>query len=287
MRGVVGKSMMWNPYPYALGNPVNYTDPSGRNPWLLTIGIGSWVGLAMGAIDLASQVINNLNNGREPFECIDLNSVLESMLVGFVLWTLIAKLPPPMAGGLLVGGENLINQVNHIIDQGRATNFFDALDEVDWLNFASDTILGIAGGWALGTSGAMQIGALLGIQGYILGIVALNASGKSVNPTIRDIYANAFFGGALAYANAGLSAVMSMLEMSVMEQMIFYGFIGVESLALQHVLTDDNPLESSQEKGSLLYGGLNALSIIPGQPGIFITIIANTVINTKAGSVDS
>lgn len=195
--------------------------------------------------------------------------------------------PWAVFGGVMAGFENLIKQTSSVIADRKAKHFIEALDEVNWVSFAFDTLLGIGGGWALGAGGVVQVGALLGVLGYFGGIFALNISGKSVNPSARDLFANAFFGGVLSYANAGLGELMNMLGMTFVEKAAVYGFIGVESLAVQHVLTDDNPLQNSQEEASLLWGGLNALSVITEQPGILMTILANTVINTTTGSVDS
>lgn len=85
---MVGMSMTWNPYPYALGNPVHYTDPSGEFPWgalgfALAVGVG--FGIYNAGREFFKQIVDNLQNGRDPFKCIDGNAILDSFIDGFTL----------------------------------------------------------------------------------------------------------------------------------------------------------------------------------------------------------
>jgi RHS repeat-associated protein len=79
--GVVGEmSIRWNAYSYAGGNPVNYTDASGRL-FFMPILIGAVVGAALGgAINMAMQL--GQNGGR--WDCINQQDLGMAMLEGMV-----------------------------------------------------------------------------------------------------------------------------------------------------------------------------------------------------------
>lgn len=84
VQGVAGgMSVRWNPYVYAGSNPVNYVDPSGEFFW--AVGLGALAGAAIGGLlDLGLQVGDNLLNGRDAFECVDVGSVLRSAVEGAI-----------------------------------------------------------------------------------------------------------------------------------------------------------------------------------------------------------
>lgn len=111
VRGVVGNSMSWNPYPYAFGNPVNYTDPSGEFPWLAAmadVAVNAAMGAATGAaFDAGMQWITNALNGRDPLKCMDWDSVRWSAVEGALgslfgdgPWSILGNFAVTMAVGV-------------------------------------------------------------------------------------------------------------------------------------------------------------------------------------------
>jgi len=103
------------PYAYAGGNPLNFSDPSGQCPWCVAIGVGIAVGVA---IDLGFQVYDNVSQGCSPFDNIDWKSVAISGAIGgatgaaghgFKAWRLAkaAKFGDDLLPGLPAGAPKI------------------------------------------------------------------------------------------------------------------------------------------------------------------------------------
>jgi RHS repeat-associated protein len=90
-----------NFYPYALGQPLKYTDPRGQIPLpLITAGIGAVAG---GLGDLGGQVIGNIRNGR-PISNIDMKEVIVATGTGAVAGALAPIAATTWAGAAILGG---------------------------------------------------------------------------------------------------------------------------------------------------------------------------------------
>lgn len=70
------------PYAYAGGNPLNFSDPSGQCPWCVAVGVGIAVGVA---IELGTQAIDNVSKGCSPFDNINWKRVAVAGAIGGAL----------------------------------------------------------------------------------------------------------------------------------------------------------------------------------------------------------
>lgn len=75
-----GPASTFNPYSYVRGNTINLTDPSGKFPFLLAVGLGSL--LLGGLIGLVHDLINQLKNNGGNWDCLNLENLAESALLG-------------------------------------------------------------------------------------------------------------------------------------------------------------------------------------------------------------
>lgn len=303
---MVGMSMTWNPYPYALGNPVHYTDPSGESPFWWALGIG----FALGTLN----AINNLNNQRndplcrDPLDCVDWNDVFKSWWEGFTFgasWTMLAWAfvfggtinfgASPLAfgamGGLLGAMESIWKQTDSAIRDGRANNFFDALGEVNWGEVISGAGVGATAGvlLSLGRGNIFANGAWFGLGGYIVGNVLYNLrkdEDSRVPISIRDGSISTILTSFQSFIDSRILGDESRPILSIRRALLFLTGAGT-SVAYSY-LTDDDPLQNEGETeliglyglSNWLLGGWSGFSdALGGGVNGFINAISNDLDN--------
>gem|GEM_PF-3470563 len=302
VQGAVGMgSVRWNPYAYAGSNPTTFTDPSGEIFGVLFVAglMALGGGLISGGVNLFRQIndlrAKNITDFFDIVRCISYGSLVGDaikgvfagglpVIGGFGLVVALAPAPATTIGAVAVALENLAYQTNKIVSEGKAGSFFEALGQVNLAELAFSATYGAAGGSLLGGSGIISSASRSGALAFASIDFVLN---NQISP--KNIITSGFWSAPLGPINATIAQSATHLISTPILRAIqhggFYAIAGFGTLTMQHIITDDNPLQDN-EPIALTAGFLNAVSVKSGNVGIFLAFLSDAIINVIGNLTD-